>query len=338
MSVLTDPCQLALNLTKDRGMRQLLHVDLRLLLILRTIVESKGLARAQNALNMSQSTVSASLAELEERLGLRLCNRGRSGFELTEAGRIVYEASHDLFDAVNRFSASTNAISDATKGILRIGAVDAIATNSMLPLAHSLRRFKSHAKNVLVDFLNAGPEELESQLLQGKRDIILGPYGERYATLNYVPLHQERQSLYCGQYHKLFNKIETITNAADLGGLPFVARRYLHSADLMRVGLSDPQAVVDTMEAQLILIQSGEYFGYLPEHYAKAWVDTGELRVIRPGDFSYDSHFYAVFMKQRIPNQLIKRFIGLLLEDCLRESGQAPLTKSAALRSSPVLR
>jgi LysR family transcriptional regulator, transcriptional activator for bauABCD operon len=81
-------------------LRQLLHVDLRLLTILRTIVECKGLASAQNILNMSQSSVSASLGELEARLGLRLCNRGRSGFELTEAGRIVYEASHDLFDAV----------------------------------------------------------------------------------------------------------------------------------------------------------------------------------------------------------------------------------------------
>ncbi len=304
-------------------MRQLLHIDLRLLLVLRTIVESKGLARAQNALNMSQSTVSASLAELEDRLGLRLCNRGRAGFELTEAGRIVYEASHDLFDAVNRFSASTNAISDSTKGILRIGAVDAIATNSRLPLAQSLRRFKSRARNVLVDFINAGPEELEAQLLQGKRDIILGPYAERYATLNYAPLHKERQSLYCGQFHKLFNKTDSITKAADFNGLPFVSRRYLHSADLMRIGLSDPQAVVDTMEAQLILIQSGEYFGYLPDHYAKAWVDTGELRVIRPEEFSYDSHFYAVFVKQRIPNQLIKRFIGLLLDDCMQEAKSA---------------
>ncbi len=317
-------------------MRQLLHVDLRLLFVLRTIVESKGLARAQNALNMSQSTVSASLAELEERLGLRLCNRGRAGFELTEAGRIVYEASHDLFDAVNRFSASTNAISDSTKGVLRIGAVDAIATNARLPLAHSLRRFKKHARNVLVDFLNAGPEELEAQLLQGKRDIVLGPYAERYATLSYVPLHKERQSLYCGRHHALFDKAPSIRSADQLAGHPFVSRRYLHSADLTRIGLSDPQAVVDTMEAQLILIQSGEYFGYLPEHYAQSWVEASELRALCQEDFSYDSHFYAVFTKQRIPNQLIKRFIGLLLEDCARENASALAVpaKLAAARAS----
>jgi LysR family transcriptional regulator, transcriptional activator for bauABCD operon len=293
-------------------LRQLLHVDLRLLMILRTIVEHKGLASAQTVLNMSQSSVSASLSELEDRLGLRLCNRGRSGFALTDAGRIVYEASHDLFDAVGRFSASTTAISDTTRGILRIGAVDAVATSPQLPLAKALRQFKSFAKNVLVDFLNSGPDDLEAQVLQGKRDVVIGPYAERYATLSYVPLHREMQSLYVSRQHRLFDLAETSAGKDILDGHAFVSRRYLHSSDIIRVGLSDPHAVVDTMEAQLILIQSGEYFGYLPEHYAEQWVSNGDLRRILPGPCSYESQFFAVSMKQRIPNKLIKKFIEFL--------------------------
>ena len=75
-------------------MRQLLDIDLRLIRIFRVIVEAKGLAGAQLVLNLSQSRISTSLAELEARLGARLCRRGRSGFALTEAGRAVYDASH----------------------------------------------------------------------------------------------------------------------------------------------------------------------------------------------------------------------------------------------------
>ena len=296
-------------------MRQLLHVDLRLLMILRTIVECRGLAAAQSVLNMSQSSVSANLGELEARLGLRLCTRGRSGFALTEAGRSVYEASHDLFDAVGRFSASTAAISDATRGILRIGAVDAVATNPNLPLATALRRFKAFARNVLMDFLNAGPDELEAMVLQGKRDIVIGPYQERYATLAYAPLHRELQSLYVARRHALFAADDT-AGPAILAGHAFVSRRYLHSQDLQRAGASDPRAVVDTMEAQLILIQSGDYVGYLPEHYARQWVAGGDLRAILPGTLSYESQFFAVTMKQRIPNPLVRKFIEILQESC----------------------
>lgn len=305
-------------------MRQLLHVDLRLLLILRTIVECKGLASAQQVLNMSQSSISSSLAELEDRLGMRLCNRGRAGFSLTEAGRIVYEASHELFDSVKRFNNSTNTISDSTRGVLRIGSVDAVTTNTQLPLAASLRRFRKQTKNVLIDFINAGPEELETQVLQGKRDIAIGPYSERYATLTYVPLHSEKQSLYLSRHHKLFGTDDSAITPESFAEQAFVSRRYLHSFDLSRVGLSDPQAIVDTMEAQLILIQTGEYFGYLPEHYAKIWLDSGDLRVIKPSIFSYDSHFYAIFTTQRIPNQLIKKFMSILLEECAKANPTQP--------------
>src|SRR5437762_9818212 len=84
-------------------MRQLLDVDLRLIRIFRVIAEAQGLAGAQLVLNLSQSRISTSLAELETRLGARLCRRGRSGFALTEAGRSVYDASHELFEAVDRF-------------------------------------------------------------------------------------------------------------------------------------------------------------------------------------------------------------------------------------------
>lgn len=155
----------------DAADGQLLHVDWRLLMILRTIVEQKGLASAQAVLNMSQSSVSASLSELEDRLGLRLCNRGRSGFALTEAGRIVYEATHDLFNAVGRFSASTAAISDATRGILRIVAVNAVATNASLPLASALQVF---CKERFRGFLERGSGRIRNTLLRaaGSRDAI----------------------------------------------------------------------------------------------------------------------------------------------------------------------
>jgi LysR family transcriptional regulator, transcriptional activator for bauABCD operon len=295
-------------------LKQLLHVDLRLLTILRTIVECRGLAKAQVVLGMSQSSVSAGLNELEERLGLRLCNRGRSGFSLTEAGRTVYEASHELFDSVARFNASTNAVSNATRGTLRIGTVDAIVTSDQLQLSEALMQFKRMTKNVLIDFLTGGPEELEALLLQGKRDIVIGPYTERYANLTYVPLYEEKQNLYLSKQHRLFDVADNKLTRETLSGSAFVSRRYLHNSDLSSVGHSSAQAVVDTMEAQLVLIKSGEYFGYLPEHYARSWVEQGDLRVLEPKAFSYNSPFYAVHLTQRIPNQLIKKFVSVLLD------------------------
>ncbi len=64
---------------------KLSDIDLRLLRIFRAIVEAEGLAPAEAKLNIGRSTISTHLAELEARLGVTLCRRGRGGFELTGA-------------------------------------------------------------------------------------------------------------------------------------------------------------------------------------------------------------------------------------------------------------
>ena len=49
---------------------------------------------------------------------------------------------------------------------------------------------------------------------------------------------------------------------------PLVTRSYWNTSDLRRRGFSKGSATVETVDAQLLLILSGKYIGYLPEHYA----------------------------------------------------------------------
>ena len=55
----------------------LAEADLRLLRIFIAIAESGGLAAAELRLNISRSVISRHLKDLETRLGVRLCERGR---------------------------------------------------------------------------------------------------------------------------------------------------------------------------------------------------------------------------------------------------------------------
>ena len=134
-------------------MRQLLDFDLRLIRIFRVIVEAQGLAGAQVVLNLSQSRISTSLAELEARLGVRLCRRGRAGFALTDAGRSVYEASHDLFEAVDRFCNSAGTVSLNLKRVVKLGAVDALAKQDAsakkIAIVHENDKFSTDVSNAL---------------------------------------------------------------------------------------------------------------------------------------------------------------------------------------------
>ncbi|MDN3683724.1 LysR family transcriptional regulator [Vibrio sinaloensis] len=59
---------------------------------------------AETELNISRSTISIHISNLESRLNLILCRRGRSGFALTEEGVVVYEATVKLLGELEDFS------------------------------------------------------------------------------------------------------------------------------------------------------------------------------------------------------------------------------------------
>lgn len=77
--------------------------DMHLLYVFGTVVEARGFSAAQITLNVSASTISRQITDLETRLGLRLCQRGRKGFRLTEKGEIVYAAARKLFAELDLF-------------------------------------------------------------------------------------------------------------------------------------------------------------------------------------------------------------------------------------------
>ena len=70
-------------------------MDLRLLRVFRAVVDCGGMAAAELELNIGTSTVSRHVKDLETRLGLTLCRRGRAGFALTPEGE---RRHHPVFD------------------------------------------------------------------------------------------------------------------------------------------------------------------------------------------------------------------------------------------------
>jgi DNA-binding transcriptional LysR family regulator len=227
----------------------------------------------------------------------------------------VLEASQDLFEAVDRFSNRAGAVSPSLKRIFRLGTVDALVTNDALSLSRALLKFRQRTPSVVIDFSTAGPEELEQQLIAGRRDVIVVPSRNRRAELEYSPLFEEKQSLYCARGHPLFDRDDRDTSAAALAEHAFVARGYLHSEDLKRIGHRGAEATVETMEAQLILILTGGFIGYLPAHYAQPWLVRGELRCLHEEAFSYKSLFYAVCQISGAENPLVERFLTALSEE-----------------------
>ncbi len=73
--------------TRERAvLGQLSDMDLRLLQVFKSVAECGGMAAAELELNIGTSTVSRHMKDLETRLGLTLCRRGRAGFRAHARG------------------------------------------------------------------------------------------------------------------------------------------------------------------------------------------------------------------------------------------------------------
>lgn len=150
---------------------QVSDFDIRLLRVFKTVVECGGFSAAEVELNITRSAISIHMADLEKRLGLRLCQRGRSGFSLTEEGQQVYEASLQLLASLETFRTEVNAIHTRLRGELNIGITDNLVTMPHMRITHALHRLKLKGPEVRVNICMIPPNEIERGILDGRLHI-----------------------------------------------------------------------------------------------------------------------------------------------------------------------
>ncbi|MDR3411363.1 MAG: LysR family transcriptional regulator, partial [Formivibrio sp.] len=186
-------------------MIQLHDVDLTLLRVFSTIVKSGGFSAAQATLNIAQSTISEQMAHLETRLGVKLCERGRSGFRLTEQGEAIYEATQRLLGAVEDFCVDADVLKRQVSGTLKFGIIDSTITDPGCPLKQTTQRFVQRGHEVHLHVHVGTPAELEEKVLDGRLHLAIGHFPFRVPGLFYSPLYQESHGFFCGRNHGLFS-------------------------------------------------------------------------------------------------------------------------------------
>lgn len=287
------------------------EVDVKRLKLFKQVVECGGLSAAETALNINLPTISAHLAGLEKTLGMRLCDRGRKGFKLTAEGLSVLESCNRLFQSLEDFQSDISRMNQTVSGQLRIGIVDNIITDRKCRLPETIADLK--AQNRRIEFIldTQNPSELEHLLLDEQIDIAIGPFHIASPGIEELPLYSEDMSLYIGNRHPLFAK-KTLQKS-DLAGIDYAARGYLRESQVGRqIVLFNTSATAKNVEGLAFLIMSGAYAGYLPDHYAKAWLQKGLVRKLLPQYFSHRVGCKAITLKKRRKTRMLQAFLDTL--------------------------
>ncbi|MDG1117690.1 MAG: LysR family transcriptional regulator [Flavimaricola sp.] len=278
------------------------------------VVRHGGFSAAQIELNVGMSTISNHITALEQRLGVSLCRRGRGGFKLTETGEVVHLEAQKLLATLDEFSARVGALKGQMVGTLRIGIVDATATDPNNLLHRAIESFLARPSAIRFEVRQCAPQDLQENLLRGQFDLAIGSFPHKAAGLVYTPLYRETHSLYCAAAHRLFAKPEAALSLKDLQRERAVGRGYWRDQHNAALGFDNIGAVVFEIEPQLILIRSGAFVGFLPEHFAKPWVEAGALRCLSPVAPSFDVGFDLVAKRGAAMSQAASVFAATLLK------------------------
>jgi LysR family transcriptional regulator, transcriptional activator for bauABCD operon len=292
---------------------QVSDFDIRLLRIFRSVVECGGFSAAESALGIGRSAISQQMSDLEQRLGLRLCQRGRAGFALTEEGREVYQSSLQLLSAMESFRTEVNGLHQHLRGELNIGLTDNLVTVPHMRITHALARLKERGPEVRIQIRMTPPTEVEQGVLDGSLHVGVVPQASALAGLEYQPLYSERSQLYCAVGHPLFYLADSELPDARLFLQEAIAPtfRLPPEAQACYQALNCTASASDR-EGMAFLILTGRYIGYLPDHYAQQWLQQGRLRVLKPNSCFYEVSLAAVTRKGRRPHLVLESFLDAL--------------------------
>ncbi|WPN44813.1 MULTISPECIES: LysR family transcriptional regulator [unclassified Pseudomonas] len=294
-------------------LRNVTDMDLRLLRIFSIVVKCGGFTAAQAELNMSQSNISTHISSLEKRLGYRICERGKGGFRLTEKGQRILKASSALFGAVDAFRDEAQDLAGRLVGDLYLGLADNIATLPAARIDAAIARFYQREHDMHLHIFVNSPTELERAVIDGQLDMAISYFSRPLPTLAYQPLYSEEIGIFCGLKHPLFSVDSP--SLEQLRACDWITHGFLPADQVLPVAAQRASATAHHMEAVAHGVLAGTHLGYLPAHYARPWLQSGQMRALHPETLHYEVQHSMITHVGHPQSEAVRAFVSDLLAE-----------------------
>lgn len=273
-------------LKKHQAQRLAWDLDWNLLRTFMVIVEERGITAAAERLGLKQPTLSNALARIETRLGRRLIDRKPNVFEVTEAGRLLYNDCVEIFGTVARLPIRLRDVQEQVTGNVAV----AVASHIVSPLFDQ----------ALSDFHTRHPRATFTISVMTSLDVVTAVAQKRASfglclvhnpdpRLDYRVFYREFFGFFCGPKHRLYGRTDLTLD--DLRGETSVSFQTDHPSDALRpVALLRAVAQVEdavigissSLEEVRRMITAGLGIGPLPLHVVRRDVRDGLLWRLPP--------------------------------------------------------
>lgn len=145
-------------------------IDLRQLRYFVQVIDSGTMSEASRSCGVSQSAMSQTINDLEERLGEQLLIRGRRGVKVTNAGQLLLNHANRLLREEEKLWAQFAARGDLRDGKVSFGMIPTLAPY-LLPLL--VRPFRQRHPGVEIEVNESRTPELIQKIADGEMEFAI---------------------------------------------------------------------------------------------------------------------------------------------------------------------
>lgn len=186
--------------------------------VFRDLAETASFSQAAQRNGITQSAVSQQVKALERRFGVRLIERGKKNFSLTNEGRVFLGAAREILAVVDGLDARLRELREEVSGDLRLAAVLSVGLHELPPFTRQFAGLYPQVK-IHTDYLRSA--EVYAAVLSGEVDAGLVAYPAARRGLQAEVLWRDRLVLVCSPSHRLARRSRV--SLAELSGEKFIA-------------------------------------------------------------------------------------------------------------------
>lgn len=156
--------------------------------------------------------------------------------------------------------------------------------------------------------------QIEMMLLDERIELGVTSSEIRKKGLTYLSLFDETQSLYCAAMHPVLD-VKGKLSAKKMAAFNLIDRGVSHKiTPLTNLNKGENVATSVNMEATVHLILSGNFIGYLPDHFADIWVSKGEMIKINAPDLDYTAAFHLTLLTSKELSLAARKLKDLIIK------------------------
>jgi DNA-binding transcriptional LysR family regulator len=294
-----------------------MDIDPRHLRILRAIAEQGSFTRAAAAQRISQPALSAGIAQLERKVGVRVLERGRHGARLNEFGQLLIRHARGLDALLDQAKAEIDLKRLGYAGPLLIGGTP-VTLIELVPAA--IEQLARSPRRMSITVMEGVDAALLEKLRAGEIDVMVSGVGHTSPPADVVqePLLELRFDAVVNARHPLAGrKVMSLRELADeQWALPTpgsAVRRHLEGM-FVAAAVPFPESywACDSLLALKALVTRASCVSILPRHAIALEARAGALRGIRLRDAASMRQIGSTTLRTRAPSPLAEHFLSAL--------------------------